>query len=228
MKKYYVFKINITILNVISVILLIGMVAFTAVIFPRAMFNSMEVFSNFKITLLFIPLMVFYLILHELFHALGYIINGADYKKITFGAEIEKGVLYCLCKDDISKKNILMSLMYPLFFLGVVTYIISIVFNLPILLILSIINISGAAGDIMYFLFIIKLEKNMLFSEMDDGTSFAIKSNADPTNFSHYGLDYVGQQSRISRNDFKRIKISKLSWVFFVITVILLILSFFV
>ena len=228
MKKYYVFKINISILNVIAVILLVGVIVFTAVLFPNMMFNSMEIFSDFKTTLLFVPLMVFYLVLHELFHALGYIVNGADYKKITFGAEIEKGVLYCLCKDDITKKNILMSLMYPLFFLGVVTYIISIVFNLPVLLILSIINISGAAGDIMYFLFIVKLEKNMLFSEMDDGTSFAIKSKTDPTKITHYGLDYVGEESRISRKDFKRIKISKLSWVFFIIATMMLIFSFFV
>lgn len=226
MKKYFIFKINLTALNVISIAILIGLAAFTGFVFPTFIEKTINLFDDSSFIISLVPLMVGYLILHELFHALGYILNGANYKKITFGAEIEKGVLYCLCKDDITRKNILMSLMYPLFFLGIVTYVISIIFNLPILLILSIVNISGAAGDIMYFLFIIRLDKDILFSEMDDGTSFAIKSKNDPTKYKHYGLDYVDTLKEIPRKDFKRIRISKLSWWFFLFAGLFLIISF--
>ena len=50
---------------------------------------------------------------------------------------------------------------------------------------------------------IVKLDKNILFSEMDDGTSFAIKSKTNILGYKHYGLDYIDTVSKIERNDFK-------------------------
>ena len=73
-------------------------------------------------------------------------------------------------------------------------------------LILSILNISGAAADIMYFIYIIKLKKDIKFSELDDGTSFAILSDYDVTKEKHIGLDFVKKMDKrwdesIPRND---------------------------
>jgi hypothetical protein len=167
------------------------------------------------------------MVLHELLHALAYIIYGANPKKITFGMAFEKGILFCLSKQDVSKKAILNSLMYPLFYIGIITYIISIIFNIPILLILSTMNITGATGDMLYFKFICKLDNNIAFSECDDPTSFAILSDHDVSNYKHFGLKYIGAKDDISRKNFKRIEISKLSWIILVISIILLILSFF-
>lgn len=225
MKKYHIYKLNIKKLNIISILLLVICILFTIIFFPNSMKEIMMLYENIKYALLIIPLMVFYFILHELLHALGYIIHGANPKKITFGAEIEKGVFYCLCKDEITRTNILFSLMYPLFFIGIVTYIIGIIFNYPILILLSILNISGAAGDIMYFIFFIKLDKDIMFSEMDDGTSFAIISKNDPNKHSHFGLDYVGVEKKISREDFKRVRITKTSKIFLLVALVILIIG---
>ena len=222
MKKYHVFKINIKILNIVNLIILLILTLFTYILFPNNIKEIIALYDDIKIGFLLLPLIIIYFSLHELFHALGYIIHGANPKKITFGAELEKSVLYCLCKDEISKKNILFSLMYPLFFLGIVTYVISIIFNYPVLLLLSIANIGGAAGDIMYFLFFIQLDKDILFSEMDDGTSFALISKENPNKYKHIGLDYVGVVDEIPRNDFKMVKISRLSAIFFVICLLCL------
>ncbi len=228
MKKYHIFKINIKALNIISIIILAGVFILTYILFPNSTKGIINLYSSNKFCLLVLPLIIIYFSIHELLHALGYIIHGANPKKITFGAELEKSVLYCLCKDEISKKNILFSLMYPLFFIGIVTYIISIIFNYPALLLLSIANISGAAGDIMYFIFFIKLDNDIKFSEMDDGTSFALISKKDPSKYRHIGLDYVGEASEIPRKDFKRIKISKFSAIIFIISIISLIGSIFI
>ena len=222
MKKYHVFKININVLNIVSILLVIFVLLFTYLLFPGNFNDMMSMFDNFKFTLLFLPLMIFYFILHEILHAIGYVVHGAAIHKITFGMELEKGVFYCLCKQDIKRKTILFSLMYPLFFIGIVTYIISIIFNFNILLLLSILNISGAAGDIMYFLFIIRLNKNVLFSELDDGTSFALKNIDDVNKYKHYGLIYEGVVDNISRSDFKRLYVSKLSFIVLIIILILL------
>ena len=226
MKKYHIFKINLNTLNIVSLLLMVVMILVTIIISPKLSIAALEIFSNYKTMFLFFPCMILYMILHELFHALGYINHGADARKITFGMELEKGVFYCLCKQDINKKTILYALAYPLFFLGIVTYIVSIIFNLPVLLLLSITNISGAAGDIMYLLFISKLDKNIIFSELDDGTSFAIKTKENPDKVKHIGLIYDGTKSEIPRKDFKTLKVSKGSFIMIVICVISVILGF--
>lgn len=228
MGRYHLFKINITKLNIANIVLLIICFIFTALLFPTQFQGMLLLLNNNKFCILFLPLMIIYFSLHELLHAIGYILNGANYQKITFGMELEKSVFYCLCKDEITKRNILLSLMYPLFFIGIITYVISIIFNYPILLLLSIINIGGAVGDIMYFLFIVKLKNNIMYSEMDDGTAFAIISNDDPSQYKHFGLDYIGVENKISRQDFKRIKISKLSAITLIISLLLIIFSFFI
>ena len=118
--------------------------------------------------------------------------------------------------------------MYPLFFIGILTYIIGIIFDLPLLILLSIGNIVGATGDILYFIFIIRLDKNTKFSEMDDGTSFALISDKDLSKYSHFGLDYVGMVDEIPRKDFKRIKVSKQSWIILIICLIILSILLFI
>lgn len=227
-KEYYVFKINLIRMNVLAIIIAVVAAAVAYLIDPVLAKGCLNLFEDTKMCLLVLPCMLGYMILHELLHALGYIIHGADSKKITFGMDLEKGVLYCLCKQDVTKKNILNASMYPLFYIGIVTFVISIIFKWPLLLLLSIMNISGAAGDIMYFIFISKLDKDIMFSELDDGTAFAILSNQDVTKVNHFGLDFVEKLDEIPRNDFKRIKISKLSWLFVVISLIAVAGAFFI
>ena len=184
-KEYYVFKINLLKLNVLAIIILVAMFAITYLINPNLFADCFNLFEDNKLFFFILPAMLGYMILHELLHALGYILYGAEVKKITFGMDLEKSVLYCLCKQDVSRKNILNASMFPLFYIGIVTYVISIIFEMPLLLLLSIMNISGAAGDMMYFLYFIKLDKNIMFSELDDGTSFAILSDKDVTQVKH-------------------------------------------
>jgi len=158
-KEYYVFKMNLVMLNVMAIIIAVVVGVAAYLIDSNLVMRCFALFDDTKMSLLLLPSMLGYMILHELLHALGYIVNGAKSEKITFGMELEKGVLYCLCKQDVSRKNILNASMYPLFFIGIVTFVVSIIFKMPLLLLLSVINISGAAGDIMYFIFISKLDK---------------------------------------------------------------------
>ena len=226
-KGYYVFKMNLTLLNIVALLLVIPPLSIAYFISPNLVMESLKIFTNAKTVLLFVPCMMGYLALHELLHALGYVIYGADPKKITFGMELEKGVLYCLCKQEVTRKNILNAVMWPLFYIGIVTFVISIIFNLPILLLLSIINISGAAGDIMYFIFLRKLDKNIMYSEMDDGTSFAILSEKDISKTKSFGLEFVEKVNEIPRNDFKRLKISKLSYLVLVLCLLFVLIAIF-
>ena len=142
-------------------------------------------------------------------------------KNITFGIHLEDNILCCLCKQDITKKNILMSLLYPFFFIGIVTYVIGAIFKLPMLFLLSIFNLSGCIGDIVMFIFISRLPKDIKFSEFDDPTSFAILSSEDLSDRKPFGLKYERTVSTLEKKDMKRLRVSKKSIIFMVFLLII-------
>lgn len=212
-KNYYLFKLNLKVLNILSIIIFIFMM-FISYIF----FDFSILFFNFNILFWYL----LYLVLHEVLHCLSYVLNGGKFSKITFGIMLEMGILFCLCKQNISKRNILISSMCPLFVIGIFTYIISVIINSNLLMLLSCLNICGSVGDIFTFLFLMKLD-NFEFTEMDDPTMFGIYCNKDISRTKHFGITYVDKKEFVDRNDFKKIDVSFIS---ILIIVFLFIISF--
>lgn len=214
-KKYYLFEMDPNILNTVSIALFIIILLISFIIDKELLFESFNITNYFLILLL----MLGYLCTHELLHSLAYVIYGAKYKNITYGVALEKGVLYCLCKQNITKKNILHSLMYPLIIIGIITYIISIMFKLPTLYLLSIMNIGGSIGDIIMFIFVKRL-KNIEFSEYDSELGFALYSENDLSKEKSFGIKYIETKDKLKREDYKKIKISKPSIIMLIVLVI--------
>lgn len=204
-KKYYLYKMNINILNVLSLLITLALIILMCYVYR----DRLDLVTEKSIGMLFI-LMLPYFCLHEIVHSIGYVIMGADFKKITYGAHIEKGVLCCLCKQNISKANILVSLLFPFFWLGIVTLVIGYIFNLYFLVALSIMNIGGCAGDFIMFIALSRL-KDYEFSEYDDPISFGLYTKEDLSEKKMFGLDFVGTKTKLERNDLKKITISKAS-----------------
>lgn len=216
-KKYYVFQIDLNTLNIGSFILFIPILIISYLLYPT---SFIEVLENYTF-LEFFTWYFIYIILHEILHSISYVINGANFNKITYGIVLEKSILCCLCKQNITKKNILHSLMYPLVFIGIITYIISLIFKLPLLFILSIFNIVGCIGDIIMFFFIKKLDNDIEFSEYDDPIGFGIYSNKDISKEKHFGLNFIETTSSLKREDYKKVVISKPSIIFIIIFIII-------
>lgn len=204
-KKYYIFEMNMTIINILSLILLAICMAASFIIAPKT-----ADLKNINLVILLV-FYVGYMFLHELLHSLGYVLNKASFKKIVYGAYLEKGVLYCLCKQNISKRNICISILFPFTFIGVITYVIAIFYNLPTLLYLSILNISGCSGDLIMFFYLLKLNKDIEFTEFDNPIQFAIHSSEDVSKISHFGLNYIESTASVPRNDLKKFHVSKAS-----------------
>lgn len=204
-KKYYLFKFDFLLVNVLSIVLFIFMYLISYFLFDYNILNSLLFDKTNWFLILFYYLL--YTFIHELLHSIAYVLGGAKFKNITFGIMLEKGILYCLCKQNISRRNILVSTMFPLFFIGIVTYVIGIIYDLDMLTILSIFNISGCSGDIVMFIFISKL-KNIEFSELDDPVCFAIYSSKDVSKIKHFGLKYIEKVDKIKRDDKRKIVIS--------------------
>lgn len=172
--------------------------------------------------------LLFWLILHEILHGIGHLVCGSKNSDLSFGAAIEKGVLFCLIRKEVGKKQIIISLLFPFFFIGVVTYIIGIIINSPMLILLSILNISGACGDLTMFFDFIKLKNDITYIEPGDGTSFYLMSNTPVKKL--FGMKFVeeGEYNKDMFNEpSKKIDISKVSYIFFVICIIYAIISIF-
>ncbi len=217
-KKYYVFEMNMSVLNIFVFVILFVVLGITYLL----------VDYNFLFELDYIVLFLYYIpwmILHELLHSIAYVIHGAKFKNITYGANIEKGVLCCLCKQNITKKNILISLIYPLVFIGILTYVIGIVFNLKILLALSILNISGCTGDIVMFYALSRIN-NFEFSEYDNPVGFGLYTSEDLSKRKMFGLKFIRTETKLKKEDFKKVRISKPSIVFFLIMLLGAIVNF--
>ena len=217
-KRYYIFKMNLNVLNIFSFVLL-GIFIGIGVLVYKGFWQD---YTNnlFKMGI-FLCVYFFYMVLHELLHAFSYRIHGAKGKNITFGVHLEKSILCCLCKQDITKKNICISLLYPFFFIGIVTFIIGAIFKLPMLFLLSIFNLGGCIGDLIMFIFIVKLPKDIKYAEFDDPTAFAILSDEDLSDRHPFGLKYVESKTKLEQKDMKKIKISKMSVAFIVVLFIL-------
>lgn len=221
-KKYYIFELDSMgyLLNILSIVILIGMSVLTVNIWPDFFNRYFEL--NF---FLIITSCLLYFVLHEILHSIGYILHGASFKNIVYGIKLEKGVFYCLCKQNVSRKCILIATMYPLLFIGVITYIIGIIFNLSLLVILSILNLTGCIADICTFLFIKRLDKDIEFSEMDNPLYFAIYSSKDISSVKRKCIKYVKCSDSIERKDLKKITISKPSYIILILLILISSLS---
>ncbi len=221
-KKYYLFQMNVKLLNVISVVLLVLCFVLLSLIYGDKCPDVIQ--GGMPLTFVF---MIPYFCLHEVFHSIGYVLMGADFKNITYGAHIEKGVLCCLCKQNISKNNILVSLLFPFFWLGVVTLIVGYIFNLYPLVLLSLMNIAGCAGDFIMFFWLSQI-KDFEFSEYDSPIAFGLNSKNDLSKKKMFGLDFVEETNKLERTIGKKITISKPSIIYILLFMVLGICYYFI
>jgi len=181
-----------------------------------SLFLKLSVSNGVTLFLLY----VLWLVLHEIIHGVAYILGGAKPNKVVFGAILEKSIFYCLCKQDITIKAAKRSVLAPLIYIGVFTYIIGFVCHLPMLIFLSITNIAGAAGDILTYAFLSRLSKDSKFSEFDDATSFAILSNKNLSKYKPLGLKFSGTKKSLIKEDMKKITISKATYIYLIIAIL--------
>lgn len=221
-KRYYIYSLDMKFLNIFSFIILFLIIGLTCLIDKDFLIEAIEyVFYPDRLLYAFVFIFL-YLALHEILHSMGYYLYGAKYKNIIYGIELEKGIFYCLCKQNVNKKNIMNSLLFPLFYIGIVTYIMGIFCNNYYLLVLSIFNISGCVGDIFTFLFMLKLDMDIEFSEFDDTTSFAIYTDKDIGKNKYLGLNFKEVRDSLDRYEYKKVRISKCSYIILLIIFVFL------
>lgn len=217
MRKIYEYEMDLKVLNLGAIILMIPL-----------MFLHILKFKEFNVSIYFLIYAVLYLMLHEFFHGIGfYILRKVNHKSINYGIELEKGIFYCTCKEEINKLNILVSLMFPCFFLGFVTLIIAFFINNQMLSLLSIMNISGSIGDILMFIMILKLPNDIKYIDLDLTTGFYLISKEKlPSKSFGFSLKKVKDYNGEVASTNKKITITKVSKIILSFIFILFLLSF--
>lgn len=220
MKKIYKFSLDLILLNIGSIIL------FIVIFIPIVVTNK---WLKININMNFIMLMILWMALHELLHGIGFsIFKEVKHKNIKYGIALEKGVFYCMCQQKISKCNILTSLMFPLTFIGIITLVIGLLIRNITLVLLSIVNISGAIGDIAMFISILLMPKNIEYIDFDDNTGFYLISEHDLSKSKLIGFKYDSVKEwddNINMPQRKKITISKQSWIVLLILHIITIID---
>ena len=218
MRKYYKYEINTTFANILCIIITIIATVPVWNIIVDTIFNI-----EYKYIGIFFFIYIIWMFLHEALHGIGHMVCGVKINELSFGALLEKSILFCLVRREVSKKNILISLIFPFIFIGLITYIIGILINCPLLIILSILNIGGACMDIIMFIQFIKLGSDITYIEPGDGTSFYIMSNNEIKKL--VGLtkkeEGIYQERMFSNLNNKFIDVSKISIIIMILFVVL-------
>lgn len=217
-KKIYVYKMKLIPANILSILILI-LVTIIALLFKIQLWNNK---MNYFIVFI---LIIGYLMLHELLHGVGYFIGGTKRKNITYGIELEKGIFYAMAYQKLTKKNILISLVMPFMIIGVITFIIGVIFNIPLLVLLSIVNISGASMDLAMFIYFLRLPKDFTYSESGNPDEFVIISSLDLTKKKSIFTKIVEvkdyKEKDFEFKNLKKIKVTKASIIVLVLFLLL-------
>jgi len=215
MKQKYVYSYEMKMIpmNIGAILLLLGVYIPVEILFNIDIVN-VDWSNGFFIILAFLLWFVF----HELLHGIGFHLSkGIDHKKIVYGISLEKGILYCMCKNKITKKDIIRSLLFPLVLIGIATLILGISIENKLLILLSIMNISGAIGDILMTFMALQMPKDMIYFDTDNATSFHIITEEKLENKKFFGFKlkshsiYLEDDQTLIAHDFQKIKISKIS-----------------
>lgn len=186
----YLFEYRLLPINILSVFVLTICLVLTTMIEKKLGFRFVDSlgFTNLshESKIIFFDIICFivilgWFILHEIIHGVAYRIMGAKKDNVSYGVVLEKGIFYCKCNDYVNKSCILVSVLAPFVVIGVVTYILGIIFNFGWLVYLSIINIMGACGDLAMFSFFVFRDKDIRFKELDDSTTFCLETTEDLT-----------------------------------------------
>ena len=223
MKKYYKFELNITALSALSLILLIVFVGADFMIR-----NNYDAFATGYGMRWFLLAYLVYIVLHEICHGIGFTLFVKNKKNVKYGAALEKGVLYAMCQERISKTGIIISLLFPIIFLTIITLIIAILCNFYLLELLSLVNLASAVGDLALLGLIIKLPKDVKYIDYDNVIGAYLISENDLSKYKSLMVKYVEcgeDKEELVNKNIKFITISKQSWLYLIVILVIGVIS---
>ncbi|WP_274308651.1 DUF3267 domain-containing protein [Solibacillus daqui] len=126
-----------------TIVLIIFTVLLNSLIHQRFTANF-SLFDFFYLILAYIVL----IILHEVFHLIGFIVFGrVSYKDLDYGVNLKLGVAYATTKKPLTNAAMKKALLLPFWTTGVVPTIIGLAIGNFLLVIIGALLMAGAVGD---------------------------------------------------------------------------------
>ncbi len=111
--------------------------------------------------LLFVGTIFLLTVVHELVHGITWACFARNhFKDIAFGFMVQYLTPYCACKVPLDRKAYITGALMPLIALGIIPFVISLISGSFPLLIISIIMILAAGGDVMIVLNVLKYKSD--------------------------------------------------------------------
>ena len=99
-------------------------------------------------TALFVVLYIIFIILHEAFHLIGFMIFGrVPFKALNYGVNLEQGVAYATTERPLPNHAMKKALLLPFWTTGVLPTIVGFYLNSTVLILIGAVLIAGAVGD---------------------------------------------------------------------------------
>ena len=98
--------------------------------------------------LLFITGYMLFIVLHEIFHLIGFVIFAkVPWRSLDYGFNLKLGVAYATTSEAVQNKAMKKVLILPFWTTGVLPALVAIAINSPLLALLAAWLMAGAAGD---------------------------------------------------------------------------------
>lgn len=126
--------------------------------------------SSFSFTFLDIFLFIVYyfalIVLHEIFHLIGFMIFGkVQFKQLDYGVNLKLGIAYATTSVPLKNNEMKKALLLPFWTTGVIPTLIGFYFNSSMFVLLGAILIAGAVGDFYMYKELRKFPKDALIKD---------------------------------------------------------------
>lgn len=115
---------------------------------------------------LFILLYIVFIVLHEAFHLIGFMVFGrVPFKSLKYGVNLELGVAYATTEKPLSNHAMKKALLLPFWTTGVLPTLTGFYVNSTVLLLVGACLMAGAVGDFAMYKELRKYQKNALVQD---------------------------------------------------------------
>lgn len=116
--------------------------------------------------ILFFTLYIVFIVLHEVFHLIGFILfGGVPFKSLKYGVNLELGVAYATTDQPLPNHAMRKALLLPFWTTGVLPTLAGFYVNSTVLLLVGACLIAGAIGDFAMYKELCKYPKDALVQD---------------------------------------------------------------
>lgn len=131
-----------------SSLILTMLLSFLGLLTYYLFFNELDITFSFVNILFFVSGYVLLIILHEMFHLIGFKYFGkASWKSMKYGLNLKEGIAYATTSISLPNKAMKRALLLPFWMTGIVPMFVGFIIKSPGLILLGAWLIAGAAGD---------------------------------------------------------------------------------